>query len=163
MERARRGDVWRVAAAGLFACTCSAIAANNTMQWARDRHQWYGIVSAAVLFLTGLLTATGGRRLSPAGAAVKAALAGYLPEALALVFWTAGLFHPFVTEAPGPYRLLESRLAFFHMSFPTTPNPPLELVPVAIPVVIVQALVVGCAGGLLGHAVRACRRLGGAR
>ncbi|MDX2152363.1 MAG: hypothetical protein SFV54_16615 [Bryobacteraceae bacterium] len=156
-ERAKAGDVWPMAAASLCACTCVAIVINNTIPAARNGPAWWEIVSACGLFVTGVLTARSAGRFSPTTAAAKAALVGYLPEAVALLSWKAGLFRPLVTEVAGPNRLLESRLAFSRISFPTTPEPPLVLVPLGLALVIVHGFVIGYAGGLFGDAVRARR------
>jgi hypothetical protein len=158
-ERARSGDVWHVAAFALFVCTCVAGVANNISPWARERREWYDTALAIILFLTGLLTVAGGRRRDAASAAAKAALVGYLPEIVALILWSAGLLHPLATKAPGPYPLLESRLAFFVMSFPTTPRPEFAFIPIAIALVAAKALAFGFAGGLVGRAVNASRAL----
>jgi hypothetical protein len=135
----------------LFAGTACTIYVNNTTP--RLSYFWFPPVWNVVLIATGCLTSLRDRSTSPSWATVKAALLGYIPEIVAFVLWIAGIFHPLVLRAGGPFHLLESRLALFDMTFPTPPRPQFGVIPLALASLFLDACVAGLIGGILGRAM----------
>lgn len=157
LERWRSDPVWAPCSLFLVVWTVLGIAINNTVPFSPRQYELYQDLWTAALVLAACRMAWLGRAGSPAGAAAKTALVGFFPEVVALYLWAAGLFHPVVTAAAGPFPLWESRLALFEMTFPTTPQPGFAVIPFAFAVLGLRAALAGFVGGLLGRALRRCR------
>ena len=155
-QRWARDKVWIVSGISLFAWTTFVICLNNTGALFRVTPGACGLLSLTIVLLTGCWTVLRKRDASPSRAAVRAALLGTVPEMLALTFWAAGLFHPLVTKAAGPFLLLESRLATVDLTFPNVSPPAFGMVPLVIALILVQACVIGFIGGLLGRLILCC-------
>jgi hypothetical protein len=152
-ERLKRDQVWKICGICLFAWTAFGVLLNNTAPLSNESYEWYKKLWQLGVLLAACLTVSRSRGASPTWAAVKAALLGSLPETVALMLWAAGVFHPLVTRAAGPYRLVESRLALFDMTFPTVPRPGFDMLPIEIGWIMAQACVLGFVGGLLGRLI----------
>jgi hypothetical protein len=152
-EHLKHDQVWKICGVCLFAWTLLGISLNNTAPLSHESYEWYKKLWKLGILLAGCLTVSRNRSASPTWAAVKAALLGLLPEVVALMLWAAGVFHPLVTRAAGPYALVESRLAMVDMTFPTVPQPSFGVVPLVIAVILVQACMIGFIGGLLGRLI----------
>jgi len=152
-EHLKGDQIWKICGIGLFCWTALGIAINNTTPLSHESYECYQKLWQIGILLAGCLTVSRNRSASPTWAAVKATVIGLLPEIVALTLWAAGLFHPVVTRAAGPYPLLESRLALFDITFPTVPHPGFAMLPLEIGAILAQACVFGFVGGLLGRVV----------
>jgi hypothetical protein len=152
-ERLKRDQVWKICGICLFVWTACGVSLNNTAPLSNEGYEWYKRLWQLGVLLAACLTVSRSRSASPTWAAVKAALLGSLPETVALMLWAAGVFHPLVTRAVGPYPLVESRLALFDMTFPTVPHPGFDMLPIEIGLIMTQACVLGFVGGLLGRLI----------
>ncbi|MGA7239371.1 MAG: hypothetical protein WBY44_27055 [Bryobacteraceae bacterium] len=152
-ERLKREQVWKICGGALFAWTVFGAFINNSAPLSDGTYESYKRVWEIIVLLTGCLTILLKRSGSPCRAAVKAALLGFVPEIVALTLWISGIFHPLLTNAAGPFPLLECRLAMFEMTFPTVPQPGFVMVPFAIVVIVIRAGVIGIIGGLLGRVI----------
>jgi hypothetical protein len=153
-EHMKRDPIWKTCGICLFAWTVIGILLNNTVPLSHGGYEFYKTLWQLGLLLAGCLTLLGNRGKSPTWAALKAALLGSFPEMVALILWAAGIFHPLVTRAAGPYPLVESRLALFYITFPTVPPATFGVLPLYIGVILAQACVFGFLGGLLGRVIR---------
>jgi hypothetical protein len=122
-EHLRRAEFWKISGMALFGGTACTIYVNNSTRLPRLSYFWFPFTWNVVLIVIGCVTSLRARGRSPSWAAAKAAMLGYLPELAAFALWMAGIFHPLVIQANGPYHLLESRLALYAVSFPTVPRP----------------------------------------
>lgn len=152
-QRWKRDKAWKMCGIFLFVWTTIVICLNNTARLSHVSAGWCEMLPQSILLMAGCLTVLRKRDASPSWAAAQTALLGCVPEIVTLTFWAAGIFHPLVTKAAGPFPLLESRLAMSGMTFPTIPQPSLGMVPVLVAAILLQACVIGFVGGLLGRVI----------
>ncbi len=152
-EHLKRNHVWKICGGALFAWTVFGVFINNTAPLSHGTYEAYQRLWETIVLLTGCLTILLKRGGGPCRAAVKAALLGFVPEIAALTLWVSGIFHPLLTNAAGPFPLVECRLALFQMTLPTAPQPGFVVVPFAIAVILIRAGVIGIIGGQLGRII----------
>lgn len=158
-ERLKSEPPWKICGLTVLLLTVAGIFVNNTRPPSAEVFATYRQVLHFFVFMAGFLTVCRNPKASSALAGVKTSLLGYVPELVTLCFWAAGIFHPLLTRAPGPYGLSEMRLAVFSATAPdyailgATARAVLFNILLEFPLLAVQGLIIGGLGGQVGRAV----------